>query len=80
MDHSMFKPIESLQQFEGECAKNKSIIVIFYREGASASKLFMDQIAYLFSAFKALGKPLTDIFTVNVGKKDFWPFLKTINI
>lgn len=40
----------------------------------------MDQIAYLFSAFRSLGKPLTDIYKINVGKQEFWPFFKSIHI
>lgn len=40
----------------------------------------MDQIAYLFSAFKSVGKQLENIYIINVSKKNFENLLKEINI
>lgn len=70
-NHSELKSIDSPAHLEKVCAENKSAIVVFYRTGTSASTLFLDQLAYLISAFISLSKPLPEIYILNVGKKEF---------
>lgn len=68
MNHDIFKPITSEDHLRQLCQDKKAVIAIFYRHSASASRMFLDQIAYLFSAFRALGKPLPEIYIINVSK------------
>ncbi len=71
MNHDIFEIINSPEDMKKLCTEKRSIIVIFYRNGASSSKLYMDQIAYLASAFKQVGRKLNTIYLVNVGNKSF---------
>ena len=70
-NHAALKQIESPEHLGNVCAENKSAIVVFYRSDTSASTLFLDQLAYLISAFVSLSKPVPEIYILNVGKKSF---------
>jgi hypothetical protein len=70
-DHSVFRPIDSPEELGQLCSSKKSIIVIFQRQSGTPSKIFLDSIAYFSSAFKAVGRGLPEIYTINVSKKSF---------
>ena len=80
VNYNKLRVVDNPKHLQKICDERKSAIVVFYRPNTSASVLFLDQIAYLITAFISLSKPLPEIYILNVSKKEFQPLLQQLQI